>query len=511
MPSHRILRAGVLIGLAVVLGRVLGFVREMTLARNFGASATADWAVLLFSFPDLVVNLLLGGALAAALIPEWSRQDPAQRRRLYHLALAIVGMSFALIAVAVWLGKGDIFALLAPGLDQSLASQGNLAFLFILVAIPLTALAGVTTAYSNFLGAVFIPALGTFVLNLFVIAGLLLAVQAEQPLVVFGASVCVGALVRWGLQLLNLRQTARASVAVSSTSASTAPTAPTAMKSLVARYCQVLASASLLLLVPVIARAYASSLGSGQMALMNYAQKLVELPVGIVVTVVSTLLLPRLSRFFAENAADAQITATFSSSVRWTFEISLAVLLPTLFYADAICNLLFMGSALQGEELRTIAALLAIGLFALPLQGLTTIVVCVYSAVRDTISPLLVSMLGIVLFLVGIRYAAQFFGLLGIAAAVLVFQIFVLLLLVIRMGRHIGVNYVTIVADVAFLRGVAVSVVVFFAMFAVSGQLDQANWFQSGWAMLSGMAMLLCIVLFNPNNKALVAMRGRTA
>lgn len=508
MPSHRILRAGVLIGLAVILGRVLGFVREMILARNFGASATADWAVLLFSFPDLVVNLLLGGALAAVLIPEWSRQSAHERQRLYHLALAIVGISFAVIAAAGWLGKGDIFALLAPGLDQSLAPQGYQAFLFILAAIPLTALAGVTTAYSNFLGAVFIPALGTFVLNLFVIAGLLLASGAKQPLVVFGASVCVGALVRWGLQLLNLRQTARAAVAVSSPSA---PAAPTAIKSLMARYCQVLASASLLLLVPVIARAYASGLGSGQMALMNYAQKLVELPVGIVVTVVSTLLLPRLSRFFAESAPAAQITATFSASVRLTFEISLAVLLPTLFYAEAICSLLFAGSALQGDELRTVAALLAIGLFALPLQALTTVVVCVFSAVRDTISPLLVGLLAIALFMAGIRYAAEFFGLMGIVAAVLAFQVVVLLLLALRMGRHMSVSYINIFADIAFLRGIGVSVVMFFAMFAIGGMLDQANWFQAGWAMLSGLVMLLCIVFFNPNNKAMVAMRGRTA
>lgn len=506
MPSHRMLRAGVLIGLAVILGRVLGFLREMTLARNFGTSATADWVVLLFSFPDLVVNLLLGGALAAVLIPEWARQDRPQRQRLHHAALAIVGISFSLLAAGLWFGRSDIFFFLAPGLDRTMAPQGYMAFLFILAAIPLTALAGVTTAYSNFLGAVFVPAMGTFVLNLFVIGGLLLAVQADAPLLVFGASVCIGAVVRWGMQLLNLRRTSVANAPEPS-----AACAPSGMKRLAARYFQVLASASLLLLVPVIARAYASSLGSGQMALMNYAQKIVELPVGIVVTVVSTLLLPRLSRMLVEKATSAQVVATFHASVRITLAISLVVLLPTMLHADAICNVLFGSNALQGGELQTASTLLAIGLLALPLQGLVTILVCVYSAVRDTITPLVVSLAAVVLFLLGVGYAADVFGLIGIGVSIVFFQLFVLAALAARMNRHIDVRYLDIISDTAFLRSLGFALAAFLALFFLGSLIGKGDWFRLAWAGISGAAMLLCIVLFNPDNRALVTMQGRRA
>lgn len=504
MSNQKMLRAGVSIGLALMLGRLIGFIRELMLARSFGTSGTADWAVLLFSFPDLVVNLLLGGALAAVLIPEWARQGSTERRRLYNAALVIVGISFALIAAALWIGQTGIFSFLAPGLDKSLAPQGSLAFLFILVAILLTALAGVTTAYSNFLGAVFVPAMGTFVLNLFVIAGVFLAARAKEPLIVFGASICLGAAIRWGIQLWNLRCTPQP-IAIAPQDVAVHG----GIARLIPRYFQVLASASLLLLVPVIARAYASGLGSGKMALMNYAQKMVELPAGIVVTVISTLLLPRLSRLIAEASENTQVVETFNASARFTVEISLAVLLPVLFYADSICNVLFGGGAMQEGDLAMMARLLAIGLLALPLQGLIAVQVCVYSAMRDTITPLIASVIAIVLFMFGIRYATDAYGLVGIGVAIVFFQLFVLTVLAIRIRRQIAVSYVNIVSDTAFLRGVGLSIGVFLILFSISGIIGKADWIRMGWAVFSGAAMLLCIMLFNPKNRSLIKAQWR--
>ncbi|QAU33067.1 lipid II flippase MurJ [Janthinobacterium sp. 17J80-10] len=504
MSNQKMLRAGVSIGLALVLGRLVGFIRELLLARSFGTSSTADWAVLLFSFPDLVVNLLLGGALAAVLIPEWARQGSTERRHLYNAALAIVGISFAVLAAVLWIGQTGIFSYLAPGLDKTLAPQGAQAFIFILAAILLTALAGVTTAYSNFLGAVFVPAMGTFVLNLFVIAGILLAVRAKSPLIVFGASICLGAAIRWAMQLWNLRCTPQP-IAIAPKEVS----APGGIARLIPRYFQVLTSASLLLLVPVIARAYASGLGSGKMALMNYAQKMVELPAGIVVTVISTLLLPRLSRLIAEASESRQVVETFDASVKFTMEISLAVLLPVLFYADAICNVLFGGGALQESDLAMMAKLLAIGLLALPLQGLIAVQVCVYSAMRDTITPLIASAIAIVLFLFGIRYATDAYGLVGIGVAIVFFQLFVLSVLTTRIRRQIDVSYIKIVSDTAFLRGVGLSIGVFLILFSLSGIIGKTDWFRLGWAVLSGGAMLLCIMLFNPKNRSLIKAQWR--
>lgn len=506
MSSQKLLRAGVLIGLALILGRLLGFAREVTLARSFGTSGVADWAVLLFSFPDLVVNLLLGGALAAVLMPEWSRQSGAERRRLYQSAMAIVATSFILIAVVLWLAKGQVFFFLAPGLDKGLEQQGATAFLFILAAIVLTALAGVTTAYSNFLGAVFIPALGTFVLNGFVIAGLLLAIRAEQPLIVFGAGIALGAAVRWAVQLLNLRRTPELAIpAVPDVST------PISLKSLVVRYFQVLASASLLLLVPVIARAYASELGSGKMALLNYAQKLVELPSGIIVTVVSTLLLPRLSRLVAENAEKAQVVEAIHSSTRFIVEISLAVLLPAMFYADAICGVLFGQGTIAAPEMKQMATLFAIGMLALPLQGLIAVQVCVYSAMRDTITPLVASAIAILLFMFGIRYAADIHGLVGISVVIVFFQLFVLITLAIRMRRQFNVNYVSILSEVAFLRGISLSAGIFLVLFSINGIIGKADWIRLMWAIFSGAVMLLSILLFNPKNRMLIKTQRRRA
>ena len=71
--------AGRSLGLAgILLGRIAGFVRESFIVAHFGASEQADYAVLILTIPDLLINMLVGGAMGAALIPEFKRLTPKQ-------------------------------------------------------------------------------------------------------------------------------------------------------------------------------------------------------------------------------------------------------------------------------------------------------------------------------------------------------------------------------------------------------------------------------------------------
>ena len=68
-PSSSVASAAFVIAAAGILSRVLGLVRDRILASHFGAGDTLDVYYAAFRVPDLIYNLLILGALSAALIP----------------------------------------------------------------------------------------------------------------------------------------------------------------------------------------------------------------------------------------------------------------------------------------------------------------------------------------------------------------------------------------------------------------------------------------------------------
>jgi len=68
--------AGLLVSGGILLGRLTGFLREVAVASRFGVSRDADIILFSLTLPDFLINLLMGGALAAALIPEFKRSTP---------------------------------------------------------------------------------------------------------------------------------------------------------------------------------------------------------------------------------------------------------------------------------------------------------------------------------------------------------------------------------------------------------------------------------------------------
>ncbi len=60
-----ILLSSIFLNTGLLLGRISGFIREALVAASFGASSEADIVVLMLTVPDLMVSLLMGGAMGA--------------------------------------------------------------------------------------------------------------------------------------------------------------------------------------------------------------------------------------------------------------------------------------------------------------------------------------------------------------------------------------------------------------------------------------------------------------
>ena len=110
------LRAGVFSLGLLLLSRALGLLRESVQAAAFGSTGMADAVIVMFTLPDLLVGILVSGALSYVLLPVWAQQSPqAQAAGQKKIAYALTGGGLALGAM-VWLFRDSVVQALAPGL-----------------------------------------------------------------------------------------------------------------------------------------------------------------------------------------------------------------------------------------------------------------------------------------------------------------------------------------------------------------------------------------------------------
>jgi putative peptidoglycan lipid II flippase len=108
--QHAVVRAVGVIGAATLASRVLGFVRDMVMARAFGAGPVTDAFFVAFRIPNLLRRLLAEGALSTAIIPVFTEYlEGARRAEFGRMVRAVTGVAMVVLCVVSGLGM-----LLAP-------------------------------------------------------------------------------------------------------------------------------------------------------------------------------------------------------------------------------------------------------------------------------------------------------------------------------------------------------------------------------------------------------------
>jgi len=164
-----------------------------------------------------------------------------------------------------------------------------------------------------------------------------------------------------------------------------------------------------LVLLPPIARAWASTADPGALSLFNYASKLVELPLGVLMGALSTVLLPHLAA--NPNAA------TIGKALRLSALAAVAISLPALLWATPLARLVYFKadfSALQLQQLGHATTWAFV--FLLP-QVLVTLYGTVFAALGRTRPLVLTAVVMVAALLAAAPLAARLGGLSGVMAA----------------------------------------------------------------------------------------------
>ncbi len=386
-----VLRSGVALALALLIGRLLGFGREATIAASFGLGREADIAVFLVGLPDFLINVLGAGGVTAVLVVAFRQRAAVASQLMFQASLAIFGMIglLALLLIAVRSGMVDI---LAPGFD-AIARQRTIDLLpLVILAAPIAAINAVTIAWLQAEDRFFLSAIGTAVINAVLIVALLVDGR-DGSVAWLAAAVIGGVLLRWLIQMAAIGRRALGGLSF---------TPWLVDRRMILGMAQTSAAESVVFFYPFALRAYATLFGVGALAGVNYATRLVLLPLGVVIMTLTIILLPRLASL--APGGEHQDRSAFRDLVRqgqtWILVLSGMAFGALFLSRDLITTLVFGWGDITAEELSVIASLTAIYAISLIPLGLNVFYRRVLTAVGDTRSPMVGEGLGFIAFLI---------------------------------------------------------------------------------------------------------------
>ncbi|MEQ6341934.1 MAG: hypothetical protein M3A44_09850 [Gammaproteobacteria bacterium] len=480
---------------AVLVGRASGFVRESFVAATYGVGQSADLAVLILTVPDLLVNILVGGALSVALIPEFKRLSPSEGVSLFLQSSIMIGGVFLLLAAFLMIFSQQLIHLVAPGFSPDTASRAADVIKYVLWVIPLTALAGVSTAYLQAHERFTAPAFGTLIFNIVVIVGLFFFVSDEDSLRLLCGFVILGGLLRWFSQLVCLPRSYLRSGSFRPSLIS---------HPLLIHYCQALGAGSLLLLFPVVARAMASFNDEGALATFNYATKLVEFPLGVSITLLAVLLFPRLAEGFAKDSSSIESKKILHEGVTIVLILSFSMMISMAWFSADLSRLAFGWGKMSKEAVNSIGVLAAIGFLSLPAQGVSSLVVAAFNAKRDTATPFYINIGAIMCFLPASWLAGHAYGLPGLMAAMTAsYWIIMVLHIVVLRARH-NISIGSALLNLGVVKIILASLIVFSPIAALSAMSDQGRLGNVIWAGVGVVLLMISGIMATTTYRAFI-------
>lgn len=392
--NKNVVRAAGIIGLGTLASRVLGFIRDVVIARVFGTGIVSQAFVVAFKLPNLFRDMLGEGAANSVFVPVLGEYARRHKREEFWRAVNIV-LSFGIIALACVVLFGVLYAdilvrLIAPGFTAS-AEKLELTVRLTRSLFPYLLLAGIA-AYAmgilNTLGHFTVPALAPCLLNIAIIAALLISKGSIEAL---AYAVLAGGILQVAVQVPVLyRKGLRFRFTVDWKH-------PVAVR--VARLMgpRVISSCLYQLnnFVDTIFGSLAWIVGQGGVAVLYFAYRLIFFPLGLISTSLSQAVLPT----FSEQALDehpARLRNTLSWSMRLTFFLLVPASVAFMALSRPIIEILFGGGRFDSEAARVTALTLSMYAIGLPAYGVNRILQSCFFSLKDTRTPAKVAALGLV-------------------------------------------------------------------------------------------------------------------
>jgi putative peptidoglycan lipid II flippase len=378
-----------------MLSRVLGLVRDMVIARYFGAGEAADAFFVAFKIPNFLRRLFAEGAFSQAFVPVLSayreKGDVSEVRGLVNAVAGSLGLVLLAVTLVAMVGSPVLTAVFAPGFTDDTVKFGlasdmlRITFPYLLL-ISLTAFAGaILNSYDRFA----VPAFTPVILNLSMIgAAIFMTPLMAEPVMALAWGVFIAGALQLFFQmpfLMRLGLMPRPRVDYRHEG----------VKRILKLMAPALFGVSVSQINLLLDTVLASFLQTGSVSWLYYSDRLSELPLGVFGIAIGTVILPNLSRKHAARSGD-EFAATVDWAVRAVLLIGLPAAVALVMLAEPLIATLFhYGEVTDRDVVMSAQSLRAYSLGLLAFM-LIKVLAPGFFAREDTVTPVKIGVFAMV-------------------------------------------------------------------------------------------------------------------
>ena len=386
------------VGGLTMVSRVLGFVRDILIAGALGSGAIADAFFVAFRFPNLFRRLFGEGAFNSAFVPLFAKRlegdGEAAAKSFAEEAMSGLLLVLVIVSALAMLAMPWLMLLLAPGFATDpekydlAVDLTQIAFPYLTCMSLVALLSGVLNSMHRFWAAAAAPIL----LNVVLISAIGLAIAlgyARRPE--------AGYVLAWGVFAAGLVQLAMLWIAVRRAGLHLRirrPRYTEGVQRLVQLGIPGLISGGITQ-INIVVGTIIASLQAGAVSYLYYADRLYQLPLGIVGVAVGVVLLPDLARRLRAGDHVAAMDSQ-NRSLEFALLLTLPAAVALAVAAEPIIQVLFERGAFTATDTPKTAAALAAFAFGLPAFVLIKVFQPAFFAREDTKTPMRITMLSVV-------------------------------------------------------------------------------------------------------------------
>ena len=404
------------IGGLTLVSRIAGFAREMLMSRIMGASAAADAFLVAFRLPNTFRRLFGEGAFSAGFVPLFSQRlhgegGMDEGKRFSEEVLAVLLPTLFLFTLVFELAMPLFVAAIASGYEGDkywlTVALTRITFPYLLLISLVSLFSGILNSLTKFTAAAFAPAL----LNLAMLGAMIFVpVGGVRTAYALAIGVTIGGFLQIGLLWFAAK---RAGVSLKLKRPRMTP----GVRQFVRVVLPATFGAGVYQVSQFIDTFFLTRLPTGAVSYMNYADRLNQLPLGVIGAALGTAILPQVSKFVGAN--DPKGAAKVQGQAA---ELAMLLCLPAALAlataAGPLISAMFQGGKFTAQDAATTANVLAIIVSGLPAYVLVKVITPGFYARQDTATPVKTA-----LFVLAANIVLNFalippFGLYGLAAAI---------------------------------------------------------------------------------------------
>lgn len=326
MKKQTLLRSTGIVSIMTFISRILGFIRDMTLAEMFGAEAGMDAFYIAFKIPNFMRRLFAEGAFAQAFVPvlaEYQKTRTIDEVRLF-LARVTGSMSAVLTLVTIIgiLAAPVVIYIFAPGFGED-SVRSTLATHMLKLTFPYLALISLTAmagAILNTYGYFAVPAITPALLNIsLIVSAVYLSSHFTTPVIALAWGVLIAGVLQFLFQipfLFRHKLLVKPKVMFSDDG----------VRRVLKLMVPALFGVSIAQINLMIDTIFASFLQVSSVTWLYYTDRLTDFPLGVFGVAIATVILPHLSRKHTEKS-----TENFSKALDWALRLLLLIGVPAAF------------------------------------------------------------------------------------------------------------------------------------------------------------------------------------